>query len=179
VVALQLFDKDGAPATPGKPCHKLIVTDLHKSSLPIIRYELNDIITISTQKCECGSNFRVIEKINGRADDLFWGIRKSDKTKHFIFQDYISRAIISVSGNIEEFQAIQKDFEYLVLRIKMDPGTKKEERVEIEEILINSVKKVFTDYNCIEPRVEVIFADPLRNINSGKLSRVICEMKDV
>jgi putative adenylate-forming enzyme len=103
VVALQLFDKDGAPATPGKPCHKLIVTDLHKSSLPIIRYELNDIITISTQKCECGSNFRVIEKINGRADDLFWGIRKSDKTKHFIFQDYISRAIISVSGNIEEF----------------------------------------------------------------------------
>jgi len=53
------------------------------------------------------------------------------------------------------------------------------ESADIEEKLIRSVKKVFTDYDCNEPRVEVIFGEPLRNINSGKLSRVICEIKDI
>lgn len=179
IVAIQLMNKDGSPTTPGNPCHKLIITDLHKSTLPIIRYELNDIITISTEKCRCGSHFRVIEKIQGRADDLFWGLRKTNRSRHFIYQDYISRTIISVSNEIEEFQAIQKDYGHLVLRIKLNPGTEKVEEIKVEEKLVSSIRKVFTDYNCIEPEVEVIFAEPLRNINSGKLSRVICEIKDV
>jgi len=51
--------------------------------------------------------------------------------------------------------------------------------MKIEEELVSSIRKVFTAYNCLEPEVEVIFGEPLRNINSGKLSRVICEIKDV
>ncbi len=35
MVAIQLVNSDGSPTTPGNPCHKLIITDLHKSSLPI------------------------------------------------------------------------------------------------------------------------------------------------
>src|SRR5665647_389653 len=179
LVAIQLMNSDGSPTTPGNPCHKLIITDLHKSTLPIIRYELNDIITLSNERCRCGSHFRVIEEIQGRADDLFWGLRKTDRSRHFIYQDYISRTIISVSNQITEFQAIQKDYEHIVLRILLNPETEKTEKMKIEENLISSIRKVFTGYNCIEPEVEVIFADPLKNINSGKLSRVICEIKDV
>jgi putative adenylate-forming enzyme len=179
MVAIQLLNMDGSPTAPGNPCHKLLITDLHKSSLPIIRYELNDIITLSTEKCSCGSHFRVIQKIHGRADDLFWGLRKTDRSRHFIYQDYISRTIISVSNGIEEFQAIQKDYENLILRIQLNPATDKAEKMKIEENLISCIRKVFTDYNCTEPEVEVIFAEPLKNINSGKLSRVICEIKDV
>lgn len=179
LVAIQLLNRDGSPTSPGNPCHRLIITDLHKSTLPIIRYELNDIITLSTDKCPCGSHFRVIEKIQGRADDIFWGLRKTDRARHFIFQDYISRNIISVSDYIEEFQAIQKDYEHLVLRILLNPSVKETEKIKIRDELVSSIRKVFTEYGCIEPEVSVIFAEPLRNINSGKLSRIICEIKDV
>ena len=179
LVAIQLLDRDGSPTPPGNPCHRLIITDLHKSTLPIIRYELNDILTLSAEKCPCGSHFRVIEKIQGRADDIFWGLRKTDRSRHFIFQDYISRNIISVSDSIREFQAIQKDYEHLVLRILLDPSAQEHEKLKVQEELISRIRKVFTEYGCFEPEVEVIFAEPLRNINSGKLSRVICEIKDV
>jgi putative adenylate-forming enzyme len=179
IVAIQLLNKDGSPTIPGNPCQRLIITDLHKSTLPIIRYELNDIITLSTEKCPCGSHFRVIEKIQGRADDLLWGLRKTDRSRHFIYQDYISRNIISVSDRIAEFQAIQKDYDHLVLRIQLDPSTGENEKNKIEEELISITRKVFIDYNCIEPDVAVIYGEPLRNINSGKLSRVICEIKDI
>jgi putative adenylate-forming enzyme len=176
IVAVQLINNDGSTTAPGNPCHKLIITDLHKGSLPIIRYELNDILTLSINKCKCGSSFRVIEKIHGRSDDLCWGIRKTDNSRQFIYQDYISRTIISVSDDIEEFQAIQKDYNHMILRIKLRPMV---ESTDIQEKLIQSIRKVFSDYNCNEPRVEVIFGEPLRNINSGKLSRVICEIKDI
>lgn len=174
MVFFELFDKDGNSTPDGEPCYRLLVTDLHKSSQPIIRYELNDVITISKNKCKCGSNFRVIEKIQGRADDLFWGLRKDDNKEHFIFQDYISRSIISVSENIEEYQAIQEDYTKITLRIKLKEEKDAEKtRNELDE----AIKKVFSQYGCIEPKVNVIFGDPLVNANSKKLSRIICNIK--
>jgi len=76
LVAVQTLDDSGKETEEGKPSNKMVVTDLHKKSQPIIRYELNDIITISRNKCCCGSNFRVIEQIQGRSDDMFWGIHQ-------------------------------------------------------------------------------------------------------
>jgi len=175
LVFVETLNENNTQTPAGKPCKKLIVTDLHKKSQPIIRYELNDIITIAKDKCRCGSNFRVIEKIQGRADDMFWGIRKDDRSKHFICQDYISRAIISVSDEIEEHQAIQKDYDSVVLRIKMKEGAGQE---DIPARLIEGVKGVFSKYDCVEPEVDVLFADPLPNKFSNKLARIICEIKD-
>jgi len=118
----------------------------------------------------------VIEKIEGRADDLLWGIRKSDRSRHFIYQDYISRTIICVSNDIEEFQVIQKDFDRLILRIKLKSLA---DRELIKQPLVDSIRKVFADYGCIEPEIDLIFGEPLPNINSGKLSRVICEIREI
>jgi phenylacetate-coenzyme A ligase PaaK-like adenylate-forming protein len=107
------------------------------------------------------------------------GIKKTDRPRHFIYQVYISRTIISASNEIIEFQTIQKDYDRLVLRIELNFGTEKVQKAKIQEKLVSSIRKVFTNYNCIEPEVDVIFAKPIRNINSGKLSRVICEIKGV
>jgi putative adenylate-forming enzyme len=175
LVAVQTLDDDGNPVPDGHPCKRLIITDLHKKSQPIIRYELNDIITISKEKCRCGSEFRVIEEIKGRADDLFWGIRKDDKTKHFIYQDYIVRMIITASDDIDDFQAIQQDYTHITLRIRM----KKNADNQISQKLINGIKEIFSHYQCIEPEVEIVFGDPLSNQFSNKLSRVICLIKQI
>jgi len=174
LVAIQTLDKEGKTVPAGQPCNKLIITDLHKKALPIIRYELNDIITIGKERCRCGSEFRVIEEIKGRADDMLWGIRKDDKTRHFIYQDYISRMIITSSDEIDDFQVIQKDFYHIELRIKLKNNT---DRIDLSGKLIEGIKGIFLKYNCIEPTVEIILGEPLRNQYSNKLARVICEIK--
>ena len=133
MVFFELLDDRGLPTKDGEPCHKLLVTDLHKKSQPIIRYELNDIITISKKKCSCGSNFRVIKQIQGRADDMFWGVKTDTKEPQFIFQDYISRTIISTSEDIEEYQATQDSYTDIRLRIQLKKGSNKE---KIKEQLI-------------------------------------------
>ena len=173
MVFFELLDEKGLPTKDGEPCHKLLVTDLHKKSQPIIRYELNDIITISKEKCGCGSNFRVIKQIQGRADDMFWGIRTDTKEPQFIFQDYISRTIISISEDIEEYQAIQDSYTEIILRIQLRKGSNKE---KIKEQLTQKLKKVFSKHHCVEPEIKVTFCLPLLNKRSNKLIRIKCNI---
>ena len=173
MVFFELFDEKGFPTKDGEPCCKLLVTDLHKKSQPIIRYELNDIITISREKCSCGSNFRVIKQIQGRADDMFWGITKNTKKPHFIFQDFIARTIISISEDIEEYQAIQKSYTEIVLNIQLKKGSDKE---TIKKQLTRQLKKIFENHHCVEPEIKVIFCKTLLNINSNKLIRIKCNI---
>jgi len=173
MVFFELLDDRGLPTKDGEPCHKLLVTDLHKKSQPIIRYELNDIITVNKQKCSCGSNFRVIKQIQGRVDDMFWGLRMDTKEPQFIFQDYISRTIISTSEDIEEYQATQDSYIDIMLRLQLKKGSNRE---RIKEQLIQKLKKVFSKYNCVEPEIKVIFCPPLFNKGSKKLIRIKCNI---
>jgi putative adenylate-forming enzyme len=173
MVFFELLNDRGLPTKDGEPCHKLLVTDLHKKSQPIIRFELNDIITISKKKCSCGSNFRVIKQIQGRADDMFWGLRTDTKEPQFIFQDYISRTIISTSEDIEEYQATQVSYTDIILRIQLKKGSNKE---KIKAQLIQKLKKVFSKHYCVEPEIKAIFCLPLLNKGSNKLIRIKCNI---
>jgi putative adenylate-forming enzyme len=49
----------------------VLVTDLYRTTQPFLRYSLNDILEIDDQPCGCGSVFRVVKRIHGRADDVF------------------------------------------------------------------------------------------------------------
>lgn len=174
LVNLQLYNKDGSLTERGDPCFQSIVTDLHKKSQPIIRFKLNDIIVISSEKCQCGSSFRVIDQIMGRADDLFWGERKDTNELQYIFPDYIRRAIISSSEDIEEYQAIQKDFTKVLVRLQLK---EKIQDTFSDQIIVENIKRVFSRYLCKEPTIEIRFEPPIKNINSSKLIRIQRDFK--
>jgi len=173
IVFLEMYDSNGNPTKEGTSCQKLIVTDLHKKSQPIIRYELNDLVTINPDKCKCGSNFRVIESIQGRSDDMLFGIRKGKS--HFIFPDYIVRAIISCSDKIDDFQVIQKTFNLLNVNLLLE---KNEKNVSIKKKVIKAIESVYKKYGCELPKINIEFKKPEPNKNSNKLSRVISEVKN-
>ena len=175
LMKIQLFDNKGQPTEPGKPCHKMIVTDLNKQSQPVIRYELNDIISVSPEKCSCGSHFRVIDQVWGRSDDLFWGERISSQEQQYIFPDYIRRAIISSSEEILEYQAIQKSPTKILVRLQL--RNKDKETETLVSIVSSSVQKVFSNYDCVLPDVSVVFETPKRNPQSLKLIRIKRDFK--
>jgi len=154
----------------GKPCQKLVITDLHKRAQPIIRYELNDIITISPNKCSCGSNFRVIEKIQGRSDDIFYVKNEKTNRWQFIIPDYISRAIISSSEIIDEYQVIQKSPEEILIRIQLKKD-KSESDFE-KDVLISNINQLYKEYLSKKPRISIKFEKPEINRNSNKLIRI-------
>lgn len=171
IVAVETLNLNGSPTPPGEPCQKLIVTDLHKRSQPIIRYELNDIITISKEKCACGSAFRVIENIQGRADDVFWAKNSLTGEWQYIFPDYISRAIITASEDIEEYQVLQNSPEEVVVRIQLREQLSPESFTG-ETAVRKSIESVFANYHCVKPEVTILYENPRFNVNSNKLMRI-------
>lgn len=103
-----------------------VITDLLRTSQPIIRYELNDIIHEKTD-CLCGSTFTAIEKIEGRSDDVL--VFKSDENIEIkIYPDFIRREIILAHPSIHDFTVVQKndsDLELFIAQSKYYPLAKK------------------------------------------------------
>jgi phenylacetate-CoA ligase len=76
-----------------------IVTDLWRRTQPIVRYRLGDVLTLAPHPCACGSSFRVIERIEGRLDDIF-RVPPSGP----IFPDDFRRRILGAHPAIEDYQ---------------------------------------------------------------------------
>lgn len=82
-----------------------VITDCVRSSQPVIRYRLNDILVESNKTCACGSKCMVIEKIEGRMDDVFV-FDNGNGEEIQVFPDFISRCVIYVSG-IKNYRVLQ------------------------------------------------------------------------
>lgn len=82
-----------------------IVTDFKRTSQPIIRYRLNDILVEAKEKCPCGSVYQRIEKIEGRSDDIFLFEGKNGTTIS-VFPDFIRRCLLFVP-DIRDYQVTQ------------------------------------------------------------------------
>lgn len=170
LVLVETRNADGSPTPAGQPCARLIVTDLHKQVQPIIRYELNDIITISPERCPCGSAFRVIERIQGRADDMFWARSRTTGEWQFIFPDYVSRAVITASELIDEYQVVQRSPDDVLVCIQLRPGAA--ETAFERDTLSRNIARLFEAYDCTPPGLEIRFAQPEVHPTSRKLVRI-------
>lgn len=93
-----------------------IITDLNRRSQPVIRYELNDIITAKSN-CSCGSAHLAIEAIEGRSDDIL-RFHSNEGKEVSIFPDFFRRAIIMADDTISDYMVIQKSLTSLELYIQ-------------------------------------------------------------
>lgn len=79
-----------------------VITDLLRKTQPIVRYELNDIIS-EKKNCICGNPHMGIEQIEGRSDDII--IMKTAAGESItIFPDIIRRTIVLSDSNIDDYK---------------------------------------------------------------------------
>lgn len=71
LVIVEPVDHDGRPVKPGNRSDKIYLTNLFNPTLPLIRYEITDEITLTGEPCPCGSVHRLIDDPQGRLDDTF------------------------------------------------------------------------------------------------------------
>ncbi|MBI1295324.1 phenylacetate--CoA ligase family protein [bacterium] len=70
LVILEVVDQQNHPVPPGEYGDKVLLTVLFNHTQPLIRYELSDSIAMSTKGCSCGCEFALIDKIQGRMEDV-------------------------------------------------------------------------------------------------------------
>ena len=100
-VILEAVDESGRPVwdEPGR----LLVTDLDNFAMPLIRYELGDVGTLTRAPCACGRTLLVLQELLGRQQDA-WRNKPGDKLSAAFFA-----ARFRDLRRIERIQLVQKD----------------------------------------------------------------------
>lgn len=91
----------------------LLVTDLNNFTMPRIRYEIGDVGVLAERRCSCGITLPLMERIEGREDDLF--LAKDGTLVHGQFFTHIIRMM----SGIAQYQIIQNDRDNLTIKLVM------------------------------------------------------------
>ena len=98
-----------------------IVTDLHRTTQPIIRYRLGDVLQLDPNPCACGSEYRVIRCIEGRADDVLFFEACAGGLRPF-YPDTLRRAILLAGSGIADYQVFQTPDRRLRVHLVIEPS---------------------------------------------------------
>jgi putative adenylate-forming enzyme len=145
-----------------------IITDFTRTSQPIIRYRLNDILTLRKEPCPCGSAMIALECIEGRSDDILY-FSTADAGTLPVFPDFIRRAVLSASHEIEEYLVRQRKAGTFEIHLI----TQSENRTAIEFSVTAELNRLAATLNGLPP--SIYFHANLPPRDGKKLRRVLRE----
>lgn len=90
-VIFEIVDDDGQPVRPGDT-GRVIATGLINRMMPLVRYELGDLVVASDRRCSCGRTLPMIERIEGRLKDVFVLPGGGKRTPREMLEPYASIA---------------------------------------------------------------------------------------
>lgn len=128
-----------------------IVSDLWRTTQPIIRYRLNDVLTLSPAACACGSDFRVIASIEGRCDDVF-EFPTSGGVSRWVFPDLIRRMLLLGSDAVEDYQAVQERCGHVHIHLTVSPGS---DWSAVAQSIARCVQATLAQHGCRATTLEI------------------------
>ena len=129
-----------------------VITDLYRQAQPMIRYQLNDILTLKESPCPCGQVATALEQIEGRSDDIFMFRSEHKDDLVPVFPDFIRRAVILSSPDILGYKVIQESPD--LIRVSLDLTVGEENNRPVVESLVNDSLIGLLDRNqCLSPTI--------------------------
>lgn len=147
---------------------ELVLTNLTREGMPIIRFRTKDVTSLSREPCSCGRTMVKMSRITGRTDDML-KIRGVA-----VFPSQIEKALLKMDGIEPHYQIIATrphHLDELEVRVETSPKLFSD---EVKELV--GIKKKIEGYihNEIGLRVKVTLVEPKTLPRSeGKAVRVI------
>ncbi len=166
---IEIVDDDGQ-IVPDGTIGNIVGTNLHNIGMPLIRYMQGDRGAIKHGLCECGRNFRVLEKFEGRKNDAF---KLSDGTviSSGLLLDLTYEVFLKYPGAVSAFCLIQEQ-----------PNTWTLELVPSQKWSEELFKKIPSELekNLRQPQVQIIphIVEEVRKTASGKKNPIISLLKN-
>jgi phenylacetate-coenzyme A ligase PaaK-like adenylate-forming protein len=71
LVIVESVDAEGQPVSPGEPGDAILLTNLYNRTQPLIRYRIDDAMTLTDEPCACGCAHRRITALRGKVGGYF------------------------------------------------------------------------------------------------------------
>lgn len=157
LMIVEPVDEHGRPLPPGTRSAKVYLTNLFNPTVPLIRYELTDEVTVLDEPCPCGSTHRRVDDVGGRLDD--WFVYARDVKVH----PHAFRSSLGRHAGVVEYQVRQtpEGAEVLVRGTVEAAGLAREIGDELTRLGLDA------------PKVDVTCVDRIERQPTGKLKRFI------
>ena len=128
-------DENNNPVPVGEKSHKILITSLYERTVPLIRYEVSDKVTVHNTQCKCGNKSPWVE-VEGRSVEPPFVFKNTDG------EVAVSTFMLFVKTmgmpNVRKIQLILHGYEQLECRIDFIENIEEQETFEV-------VKKILTD----------------------------------
>ncbi|RUP09154.1 AMP-binding protein [Hyphomicrobium sp.] len=161
---LEVVDARGKPVPNGTPGAKVLLTNLYNLAQPIIRYEVDDIVTISATPCECGSLLPLIQAVQGRSKDQFW-VNVNGEIRDLPY--YVFLLALHNETNLAEHQFLQTGVNRFVMRAAPLPG----QTLSVEKLSRYIQQSVMSEGLANVIHIDVEIVDRILPEESGKVRR--------
>jgi len=163
---LEVVDRRGEPVPPGQPGEKVFLTNLYNTIQPFLRYEVDDVVTMSPGPCPCGNPLPLILQVEGRTDEVTW-IRDGDAVRPV--HPYVFVDVLDECPDVGRYQVVQEERNRYRLRAAPAAG-RRLDSAELGERLRHGLRRHGLA-ELIGVEVEVVDrVDP--DPTSGKLKRI-------
>src|SRR5690606_13371609 len=113
-VIVEILDDEGVSAGARRE-GRVVVTDLNNFGMPLIRYDVGDIASLTEDKCSCGRDSARLEKILGRTADY---LLKTDGGKVSGIS-LVEKTLTRIRG-LRQLQIVQEELNTFSLNVVAD-----------------------------------------------------------
>lgn len=147
-----------------------VVTDFSRRTQIVVRYRMNDILVLPKDRspCSCGNPETVIERIEGRADEILT-LKSADGSEQPIYPETLRRSMMLVE-DIDDYRIEQQDIGTLTVRLH----SKNQEKVQIH--VQNNLNILWNNIGVLPPAVT--FLPWVKSVHGAKRRRIINKMKE-
>jgi putative adenylate-forming enzyme len=163
----EVVDERNRPLPAGARGAKLLVTTLMNRTLPIVRYELTDIVTLAEGPCRCGSPFARLASIEGRREEVLRFPKKGGGLVD-VHAIRLHSPLIGTQG-VRQFQFAQLP-DGVEISISVAPGFDPE---AIRRKTENAIRKVLEKLDTASVRVEVRVVDRIERVGTGAKEKLV------
>lgn len=149
----------------GEENHELVITDLHKYGMPLIRYRIGDLAVPTGRMCPCGRGFPLLQKIEGRTFDMIRSINGNH-----ISGTFWTLLFRSVPG-INMFQVVQKAIDTIEIKLESSDS--------IPADAVKELQRAIMDKCGAGTQVNIEIVPKIFPGKSGKLRFIISEISDI
>ncbi len=158
---VEILDNNNRPVKNGE-LGEIVCTGFTNDAMPLIRYKIGDMGIMSDEKCKCGRNFPVMQKIYGRSDDIL--ITPEGK--------YVGRldpVFKGVQHSVKEAQIVQEELDLITIRVVKAENYQKKDG----DFIISELRKRMGE----SITYQIQFVNSIPRTQSGKFRAVICKVK--
>ena len=159
--------KTGTPLPDGE-IGELVMTTLCREGMPILRYRTKDLTRVITGECPCGRKHRRIDRILGRADDMF--IVKGVN----IYPMQIEHVLMSFEEVGQNYRIVLEhidDQDHLKVQVEIKESFFVED-MRVLHHLRDSLARRMRDEILVTPKIELVEPNSLPR-SEGKAQRVM------